>query len=181
LRNNEHTYKISSTPYFFETLPNPPHDAPVFDNRILFKNLIMKIKPSHILIAALVVHLSALSPLRSEEKPSPAAIQMKNIGKDFKTLSSQISDPAKKESSLAIVDSIRTAVHASKPLVPDPATKLDAEASKQYMREYLKGLEELDAALQDLKKSISADDVPAAQSKLSSINKLKKTYHSDLR
>jgi hypothetical protein len=181
LRNNEHTYKISSTPYFFETLPNPPHDAPVFDNRILFKNLIMKIKPSHILIAALVVHLSALSPLRSEEKPSPAAIQMKHIGKDFKTLSSQISDPAKKESSLAIVDSIRTAVHASKPLVPDPATKLDAEASKQYMREYLKGLEELDAALQDLKKSISADDVPAAQSKLSSINKLKKTYHSDLR
>ena len=49
------------------------------------------------------------------------------------------------------------------------------------MREYVKGLEELDAALQDLKKSISADDVPAAQSKLSSINKLKKTYHSDLR
>ena len=106
---------------------------------------------------------------------------MKNIGKDFKTLSAQISDPAKKESSLAIVDSIRAAVHASKPLVPDPATKLDAEASKKYMREYVKGLEELDAALQDLKKSISADDVPAAQSKLSSINKLKKTYHSDLR
>ena len=141
----------------------------------------MKIKPSHILIAALVVHLSALSPLRSEEKPSPAAIQMKHIGKDFKTLSAQISDPAKKESSLAIVDSMRAAVHASKPLVPDPATKLDPEASKQYMREYVKGLEELDAALQDLKKSISADDVPAAQSKLSSINKLKKTYHSDLR
>ena len=106
---------------------------------------------------------------------------MKHIGKDFKTLSAQISDPAKKESSLAIVESMRAAVHASKPLVPAPATKLDAEASKQYMREYVKGLEELDAALQDLKKSISADDVPAAQSKLSSINKLKKTYHSDLR
>ena len=76
---------------------------------------------------------------------------------------------------------MRAAVNSSKTLIPAPATKLDAEASKQYMREYVKGLEELDAAIQDLKKSISVDDVPAAQSKLSSINKLKKTYHSDLR
>ena len=141
----------------------------------------MKIKPAHLILAAILAHLSALPLLRSEEKPSPAAIQMKHIGKDFKTLSAQISDLAKKESSLAIVDSMRAAVSSSKTLIPDPATKLDGEASKKYMREYMKGLEELDGALLDLKKTISVGDVPAAQSKLSSINKLKKTYHSDLR
>jgi soluble cytochrome b562 len=141
----------------------------------------MKIKPAHLILAAILAHLSALPLLRSEEKPSPAAIQMKHIGKDFKTLSAQISDLPKKESSLAIVDSMRAAVSSSKTLIPDPATKLDGEASKKYMREYMKGLEELDGALLDLKKSISVGDVPAAQSKLASINKLKKTYHSDLR
>lgn len=141
----------------------------------------MKIKPAHLILAAILAHLSALPLLRSEEKPSPAAIQMKHIGKDFKTLSAQISDLAKKESSLAIVDSMRAAVSSSKTLIPDPATKLDGEASKKYMREYMKGLEELDGALLDLKKSISVGDFPAAQYKLTSINKLKKTYHSDLR
>jgi len=141
----------------------------------------MKIKPAHLILAAILAHLSALPLLRSEEKPSPAAIQMKHIGKDFKTLSAQISDLAKKESSLAIVDSMRAAVSSSKTLIPDPATKLDGEASKKYMREYMKGLEELDGALLDLKKTISVGDVPAAQSKLASINKLKKTYYSDLR
>lgn len=138
-------------------------------------------KPAHLILAVILAHLSALPLLRSEAPPSPAAIQMKHIGKDFKTLSAQISDPAKKESSLAIVDSMRAAVISSKTLIPAPATKLDGEASKKYLREYMKGLEELDSALLNLKKSISVGDVPAAQSNLTSINKLKKTYHSDLR
>lgn len=137
-------------------------------------------KPAQLFLANALTFISALMPISAEED-SPAAIQMKHIGKGFKTLSTQISDPTKKESSLKTIDAMLLAVNASKPLIPAPAGELKGDSLKTYMREYAKGLSELEASLQDLKKAVAAGDTSAAQNLLSAINKLKKTYHSDLR
>jgi len=137
-------------------------------------------KTAHLFLASSVAFISALTPICAEED-SPAAIQMQQIGKSFKTLSIQISDPAKKDSSLKIIDNILQGVNSAKPLVPTPATELSGESLKAYLNEYAKGLSELEASLQDLKKAIVAGDTSAAQSLISSINKIKKTYHSDLK
>ena len=140
----------------------------------------MKIRHAFPILITAITLIPSLTALGAE-KDSPAAIQMKQIGKSFKTLSAQISDPTKKDSSLQIVDAMQNAVNASRPLIPAPAAKLQGDSLKTYMREYAKGLDELDANLQDLKKAISSGDTSASQGLLETITKLKKTYHSDLR
>ena len=140
----------------------------------------MKIRHALPILITAITLIPSLTALGAE-KDSPAAIQMKQIGKSFKTLSALISDPTKKDSSLQIVDAMQNAVNASRPLIPAPAAKLQGDSLKTYMREYAKGLDELDANLQALKKAISSGDTSASQGLLETITKLKKTYHSDLR
>ena len=132
----------------------------------------------------LLVYLGILTfcgGLVQAEEDSSVARQMKQIAKNFKTLSGQISDVSKKESSLQLVCSMRKAVANARSMDPAPAAKLEGESLKTYMDEYHKGLDEMDAQLQNLEKAISSDNVKAAQEVLDNLNKLKKVYHSDLR
>jgi len=132
----------------------------------------------------LLVYLGILTfcgGLVQAEEDSSVARQMKQIAKNFKTLSGQISDVSKKESSLQLVGSMRKAVANARSMDPAPAAKLEGESLKTYMDEYHKGLDEMDAQLQNLEKAISSDNVKAAQEVLDNLNKLKKVYHSDLR
>ena len=94
---------------------------------------------------------------------------------------SQISDPAQKDSSIKLVDAMCEAVNASRGLTPEPAQDLQGESLASYLKEYNQGLDELAASLQDLKKAIASGDSSAEQTLISTINTLKKTYHSDLR
>ena len=141
----------------------------------------MKIRLALPILITAITLLPSLNNTLGAEKDSPAAIQMKHIGQGFKTLSSQISDPGKRDSSLQIVEAMQSAVNAARPLVPAPATNLQGDSLKTYMREYSKGLNELDSDLHSLKKAISSGDISAAQGLLEKITKLKKTYHSELR
>lgn len=115
------------------------------------------------------------------DEDSSVARQMKQIAKNFKALSSQVSDVTKKDASLALVASMRKAVAAVGSMDPAPAAKLEGESLKSYMAEYQKGLSEMDAQFQDLEKAIASDNVKASQEILDNLNKLKKVYHSDLR
>jgi len=157
-----------------------PYIQRIAINHVSLKLKRMKITPSFLFLITALTILPTMTAIGAE-KDSPAAIQMKQIGKSFKTLSTQISDPAKKDSSLQIVDAMQNAVNAARLLIPAPAAKLQGDSLKTYMREYAKGLDELDANLQDLKKAISSGDTSASQGLLETITKLKKTYHSDLR
>jgi len=115
------------------------------------------------------------------EEDSSVARQMKQIAKNFKALSGQVSDVSKKDSSLQLVGSMRQAVADVRSLDPAPAAKLEGESLKTYMAEYHKGLDEMDAQFQDLEKAIASDNLKGAQEILDNLNKLKKVYHSDLR
>lgn len=135
-----------------------------------------------VLLAFFIAHgLLTLSPALGEEVDSPAARQMKQISRNFKALMSQISDPAQKDSSIKLVDAMCEAVNASRGLTPEPAQDLQGESLASYLKEYNQGLDELAASLQDLKKAIASGDSSAEQTLISTINTLKKTYHSDLR
>jgi len=125
--------------------------------------------------------LSLCSSLVNAEEDSSVARQMKQIAKNFKTLSGQVSDVTKKDSSLELVGSMRKAVASVRSMDPAPAAKLEGESLKTYMAEYHKGLDEMDAQFQDLEKAIASDNLKGAQEILDNLNKLKKVYHSDLR
>ena len=125
--------------------------------------------------------LSFCSSLVNAEEDSSVARQMKQIAKNFKTLSGQVADITKKDVSLELVETMRKSVAAVRSMDPAPAAKLEGESLKTYMAEYHKGLDEMDAQLQELEKAISSGNVKGAQEILDNLNKLKKVYHSDLR
>ena len=127
--------------------------------------------------------LLSLSPilLAADEQPTLVAVQMDQIADGFKSLKKQASDAAQKDSSLALVSSMKEAVSTARTAIPKPAEKLTGASADEFMTTFRNGLDELDAALQKLDAAIRAGDTVTINSTLDGINSLKKTYHSDLR
>jgi soluble cytochrome b562 len=106
---------------------------------------------------------------------------MKQIASNYKSLKSQADDPAQKDASLALVAEMRQSVATARTGTPEPAEKLTGASLDNYMNEFRKGLDELDADLQKLDAAIRAGETASIDSILDGLNSLKKTYHSDLR
>lgn len=115
------------------------------------------------------------------DEPTVVAVQMDQIADNFKSLKTQADDPAQKDSSLALVASMRQAVATARTATPEPAATLTGAPLEEYMKTFGKGMDELDAALQKLDAAIRSGDASAIDATLEEINSLKKTYHSDLR
>jgi soluble cytochrome b562 len=126
--------------------------------------------------------LSASLPLfAADDRPTLVAVQMDQIADGYKSLKTQASDASQKDSSLALVSSMRQAVSTARTGIPEPAEKLTGTSADEFMTTFRKGLDELDAALQKLDAAIRAGDAATIYAILDGINSLKKTYHSDLR
>lgn len=119
--------------------------------------------------------------LANDDKPTSVAVQMKQIAANYKSLKAQAGEPAQKDTSLALVAGMRQAVATCQAQTPSPALKLTGTSLDQYMIEFRKGLNELDADLQKLDAAIRAGQTPSIDSILDGMNALRKTYHSDLR
>jgi soluble cytochrome b562 len=118
--------------------------------------------------------------LADDDQPTLVAVQMKQIAANYKSLKSQADDPAQKEASLALVAGMRQAVATARTATPEPAEQLSGASLENYMNEFRKGLDELDADLQKLDAAIRAGETASIDSILDGLNSLKKTYHSDL-
>ncbi len=119
--------------------------------------------------------------LANDDKPTSVAVQMKQIAANYKSLKVQAGDPSQKDTSLALVAGMRQAVDICQAQTPSPALKLTGTSLDNYMSEFRKGLDELDADLQKLDAAIRAGQTPSIDSILDGMNALRKTYHSDLR
>lgn len=125
--------------------------------------------------------LSSAFLLADDDQPTLVAVQMKQIAENYKSLKSQADDPAQKDASLALVAGMRQAVATARTGTPEPAEQLTGPSLDNYMTEFRKGLDELDADLQKLDAAIRAGETASIGSLLDDMNALKKTYHSDLR
>jgi soluble cytochrome b562 len=76
---------------------------------------------------------------------------------------------------------MRQAVATARTGTPEPAEKLTGSSLDNYMNEFRKGLDELDADLQKVDTAIREGQTASIASILDDMNALKKTYHSDLR
>lgn len=119
--------------------------------------------------------------LADDDQPTLVAVQMKQIAANYKLFKSQAADPAQKDASLALVAETRQAVATARTATPEPAEKLTGASLDNYMNQFRKGLDELDADLQKLDAAIRAGETASIGSILDDMNALKKTYHSDLR
>jgi soluble cytochrome b562 len=118
--------------------------------------------------------------LADDDQPTVVAVQMKQIAANYKSLKSQADDPAQKEASLALVAGMREAVATARTGTPEPSEQLSGASLENYMNEFRKGLDELDADLQKLDGAIRTGQTASIDSILDGLNSLKKTYHSDL-
>lgn len=116
-----------------------------------------------------------------DDQSTVVAVQMDQIADNFKSLKTQADDPAQKDSSLALVASMRQAVVTARIATPEPAATLTGAPLEEYMKTFGKGMDELDASLQKLDAAIRSGDASAIDVTLEEITSLKKTYHSDLR
>jgi soluble cytochrome b562 len=125
--------------------------------------------------------LTATFLFADDDQPTVVAVQMKQIAENYKSLKSQADDPAQKDTSLALVAGMRQAVATARTGTPEPAEKLTGSSLDNYMNEFRKGLDELDADLQKVDTAIREGQTASIASILDDMNALKKTYHSDLR
>jgi soluble cytochrome b562 len=135
--------------------------------------------PMKITLALLL--LASASLLAQDDQPTLVAVQMKQIAENYKSLKAQAGDPDQKDASLALVAGMRQAVATARTGTPEPAEQLTGTSLDNYMAEFRKGLDELDADLQKLDAAIRAGETASIGSLLDDMNALKKTYHSDLR
>jgi len=131
--------------------------------------------------ALALLFLASACLLADDDQPTLVAVQMKKIAANYKSLKSQANDPVQKEASLALVAGMRQAVATARTATPEPAEQLSGASLENYMNEFRKGLDELDANLQKLDAAIRAGETASIDSILDGLNSLKKTYHSDLR
>lgn len=130
--------------------------------------------------AAAFVFVAAV-PLQATDKPTSVAVQMKRIAEDFKALTTLAAEPSQKEAALTRVESIREAITLSRPLIPSPALGLEGSELRDYLATFRLGLDEFDTSLEKLSQAIQLGEPHPITTAIAEMNRLKKTYHSDLR
>lgn len=136
-----------------------------------------------LLTVTLAAFLTATAPaLQAEDDgpPSEVELQMEQMSRDLKKLSRQLEDPAKKDASLALVDSALAANAASQKLTPASAGERTGQELEEYMALYQRGLTELEACLRRLRQNLADGDLVAAADALDEAYALRKSYHKKL-
>lgn len=123
---------------------------------------------------ALAATVTFLTPARADEpKPAPAAHaenplhgEMEAMGKAFKALRGQVSDPTKNESSLQLLNDLERHTLAAKTMTPRGATTRPTNEQPKYLADFrtdmanlLRAELELEETLLDNKNAQAADAV----------------------
>lgn len=134
------------------------------------------------LLSFALAFLLVAAAVRAEDEgpPSEVELQMEQISRDLKKLSRQLGTLGKKEASLALIDSALAANAACQKLTPASAGDRTGADLEEYLALYQRGLAELEACLQGLRRSVVDGDSAAAEAALDEAYALRKSYHKKL-
>lgn len=133
-------------------------------------------------IIVFIAVISAASALRAEEEDqgSPVDALLEQVSRDLKKLSRQFDNPESRDSSLALADALIESTTKAKDLRPHGADEPEGMKPEEYMSIYHKGMDELLAKFQAVKKALEADEVGAAETAMEEAYALREKYHEQL-
>lgn len=127
-----------------------------------------------------VIFLCAGARAEEEDQPSAVDLLLEQVSRDLKKLSRSFDNPASRESSLKLADSLIESTTKAKALEPESAQRHSGAEREKYMALYHQGMDALLRQFETLKKALEADEPGAAEAAIEEAHALREKYHLEL-
>lgn len=125
----------------------------------------------------LALFLLATSGLLHAEADSALENQMKILARGTRQLSQQVSDPAKQQSTITLIENLKKAALDSKTLDPRKTSEIPEEKRAQFLADFQTELDELKDAFDQIEEAVRSGQYEKAKSLLAIVNSIKKEGH----
>jgi soluble cytochrome b562 len=125
----------------------------------------------------LALFLLATSGLLHAEADSALENQMKILARGTRQLSQQVSDPAKQQSTITLIENLKKAALDSKTLDPRKTSEIPEEKRAQFLADFRTELDELKDAFDQIEEAVRSGQYEKAKSLLAIVNSIKKEGH----
>ena len=132
-------------------------------------------KSRSLLLAAAL--LGTVTLLHAEEADSPLEGEMKILARGTKQLSQQVTDPAKQQENITLIESLKKAASDSKALTPRKTTSVPQADREKFLADFRTDLDELKDAFAQIEEAVKAGQYDKSKSLLTSANSSKKEGH----
>jgi soluble cytochrome b562 len=129
----------------------------------------------NILLASCLI-LSATALLA--EQDTALEKQMQLLSRGMKQLSAQITDPARQQDTVTLIESLKQAAMTSKGLEPRKTSSIPQADREKFLSEYRAQIEKLSDAFDKIEDSVKAGKYDQAKSLMAAIGPIKKEGHS---
>ena len=120
--------------------------------------------------------IAACSSLHGEDD-SLLEYQMKILARGTRQLSQQVSDPARQQSTIELIESLKKAALDSKKLDPRKTSEIPEVKRAQFTADYRTDLDELKDAFDQIEEAVKASQYDKAKSLFATVNSIKKEGH----
>jgi soluble cytochrome b562 len=143
----------------------------------------MKKRPLILTLALLLVTLPFVQANHHEEEEHHTELedQMSAMNKAWRSIRRQIKDPAKNESTLALVAKVKAGAQKSLDLTPMLAEEQKGAAKEKFMAGYLKAMKRTVGLIGQLEKALKAGDNAGAAAIVGKLNDARKKGHENFK
>ncbi len=115
--------------------------------------------------------------LRADED-TPLEKQMQIMARSIKQLSGQIADPAKQQSIVTLMETLKQAASDAKGLDPRKAASVPQADRERFLADYRAQIDKLSAAFNQIEEAVSTGKYDQAKTLLSALGPIKKEGHT---
>jgi len=119
-----------------------------------------------------VIHADADTPLEK---------QMQVLARGMKQLSLQITDPAKQQENVTLIESLKQAAATSKGLDPRKTATIPKAGQEKFLTGYRTLMDKLTDSFNRVEEAVKAGQYDQAKSALASVNSVKKEGHNEFK
>ena len=127
--------------------------------------------------ALTVTLLSTITLLQAEEADSPLEGEMTILARGTRQLSQQVTDPAKQQENITLLESLKKAAADSKALTPRKIVTVSQADREKFLADYRTDLDELKDAFSQIEEAVKSAQYDKAKSLLATVNSIKKEGH----
>jgi soluble cytochrome b562 len=122
--------------------------------------------------------LTSLAILHAEAPDTPLEKQMQTLARGMKKLSLQVSNPAKQQETLTLIESLKKAATEAKGLDPRKTASVPQSSQEKFLTAYRVELDKLLESFSQTEAAIQAAQYDKATSLLSTLRGIEKEGHS---
>ena len=130
-------------------------------------------KRNHLLALLLLVSGGLLQ----AEADSALENQMKILARGTRQLSQQVSDPARQQSTITLIENLKKAALDSKTLDPRKTSEIPEEKRAQFLADFRTELDELKDTFDQIEEAVRSGQYEKAKSLLAIVSSIKKEGH----